>query len=70
MPIREFICLDCGHEQEHVMSQYDTEPPVCSHCDSSRMEKLFSATGGYHIKGNNSASVRPKGAGSRSKQVK
>lgn len=68
MPIREYICLDCGHEQEHVVS-HDGEHPLCCHCDSNRLEKLFSITGGYKMNSGPS-SVRPKGAGSRPRTSK
>lgn len=67
-PIREYICIDCGHEQEHVVSD-GGETPQCCHCESTKMEKLFSITGGYKMNSGGS-STRPKGAGSRPKQSK
>lgn len=66
MPIKDYLCRDCGHIQEEI-NLHPEENVQCHHCDSGKMESLPSAHGGYHIKGDNSSSVRPKGAGSRSK---
>lgn len=69
MPLREYICTECAHEQEHLIGLYDTEKPVCCHCDTDTLERLVSVTGGYKMDSGPS-STRPKGAGSRPKSAK
>lgn len=68
-PLRDYLCLDCGHEFEEFLSAGE-HPVGCSHCESKRLERLPSAPGGYQIKGSNSASSRPKNAGSFKKAIK
>lgn len=63
MPLKDCLCRSCGHIWEEIIKAWD-ETPNCPHCESTKVEKLVSAAGGYHIKGNNSASHRPKSAGS------
>ena len=61
----DFICMnaDCGFFQERKeFFVQGTEVPVCT-CDEP-MERAVSAHAGYSIKGNNSASQRPRQAGS------
>jgi len=66
MPIYEYSCLSCGHKFESLMKAYETAGKViCPECKVHNAERVVASFGGYHIKGNNSASVRPKGAGSR-----
>lgn len=69
MPIKEFQCGDCGHIQEYISNDPTDKPEECR-CGSTKLVKLFSAVGGYKINGNNSASVRPKSAGSFKRVVK
>lgn len=60
MPIRDFICEECGHQFEEIVGFYDDVK--CPHCESGGNPKaLPSAPGSYRIKGDNSASTRPKG---------
>lgn len=61
MPIYDFECPECGEEQE-VLAKHDAEV-VCK-C-GAEMKKLIRPFGAYYIKGDNSASVRPKTAGYR-----
>jgi putative FmdB family regulatory protein len=63
MPLKDVLCRDCGHIWEELLKSWE-DSPDCPHCESKKTEKLISAPGGYSIKGNNSASVRPAGAGS------
>lgn len=66
MPIFEFECPR-GHVTESLESGA-TSVIACPACaDNTAAMKRITAHGGYHIKGNNSASTRPKGAGSKSK---
>lgn len=69
MPLYEYQCSDCGHQFEEMLRVTDPTPP-CVQCGSIRTGKLPNSFGGYHINGNNSASVRPKGAGSKVKKMK
>lgn len=65
-PIYDYLCKDCAHIFEEFISSRDSADHTltCPHCETETAERLPSAPGGYHIKGDNSASVRPKGAGS------
>lgn len=64
MPLHEFICRDCAHQFEEILRNYDPDLIVqCPQCDSTKIEKLVSLTGGYYIMGNNGASTRPRSAG-------
>ena len=59
MPIREFLCRDCGHIQEVIVHHPEDLPEECDHCDSVKIEKLPALIGGY--RGNmGSASTSPK----------
>lgn len=64
MPIREFLCRDCGHVFEEIVRHPEDMPSQCNHCESIRINILPSAVGGYQIHGNNGGSTRPKSAGS------
>lgn len=65
MPLKQFKCIDCEHEYEDlIMAEYKSQ---CPECQSLKVKQIPSSFGGYKITGNNSASTRPKGAGSRTK---
>lgn len=63
-PLYDFICTKCGFEFEHVVSVTQVHAD-CPHCENPRTDRLPPIVGGYKINGDNSASQRPKGAGSR-----
>lgn len=69
MPLRDYVCRDCGFEFEEFV-QHEQEPNKCSHCESVRIARLPSALGGYHISGNNAGSTRPRNAGSFKRSLK
>lgn len=50
MPIYEYRCLDCSHQEEHL--QRLSEPPltVCPSCGKASYKKLLSAAG-FQLKG-------------------
>jgi putative FmdB family regulatory protein len=50
MPIYEYRCLDCSHQDEHL--QKVSEPPltVCPSCGKASYKKLLSAAG-FQLKG-------------------
>jgi hypothetical protein len=63
----DFLCPDARCENSKQVFESLTDPwePVrCPKCQSFPCEKQISAHAGYSIKGNNSASQRPRGAGS------
>jgi len=64
MPLYEYACESCGNEQTAIRSfKEKNEPEVCRQCGGNCVP-IPSLTGGYKIRGNNSASVTPKGSGS------
>lgn len=69
-PLRDYLCLDCGHQAEEFIKYELDEPTECSHCEGKRLERLPAAVGGYHISGGNPGSTRPKFAGSFKKASK
>lgn len=50
MPIYEYRCADCGHQQEHLQKMSDAPLSVCPACGLSNYGKLLSAAG-FHLKG-------------------
>lgn len=67
MPIREFECLECLSTFDTlVRNQADMEETRCPKCNSSQLESVLTVPGNYTIKGDNSASTRPKKSRARS----
>jgi putative FmdB family regulatory protein len=58
MPMFDFHCNECGKDFESLTKPY--EPVVCPHCSAQGAEKKPSILGSYFIKGDNSASTRPR----------
>jgi len=50
MPIYEYRCSSCGHEQEVLQKLSDPPLTECSACGKSTLRKLVSAAG-FHLKG-------------------
>jgi putative FmdB family regulatory protein len=50
MPIYEYRCSSCGHEQEVLQKLSDLPLTECSACGKSTLRKLVSAAG-FHLKG-------------------
>ena len=63
MPIYEYRCAKCGHQEEHL--QKVSEPPmtVCPGCGKASYKKLLSAAG-FQLKGSGwyATDFRNKGA--------
>jgi hypothetical protein len=61
----------CGRRDEvrEIISDVPGAFPLCD-CCNGLMEKVLTAHAGYKIKGNNSASQRPKQAGSFNRRKK
>jgi putative FmdB family regulatory protein len=62
-PIYTFECGHCGAIFDSLSKPY--EPVACRECHAQGAERVITGFGGYVIKGDNSASQRPKGAGHR-----
>lgn len=62
MPLREFDCKDCSHVTESLIrNDEDLMETTCAGCGGRQLTmRTLYATGAYFIKGNNSASERPK----------
>jgi putative FmdB family regulatory protein len=50
MPIYEYRCSSCGHEQEVLQKLSDLPLTECAACGKSTLRKLVSAAG-FHLKG-------------------
>ena len=50
MPIYEYRCLDCGHQEEHLQKVSEAQLSVCPSCGKPSYRKLLSAAG-FHLKG-------------------
>ena len=49
MPIYDYHCTECGHEQEEIILKDET--PVCKKCGSAAMRRLPSATKEFRLYG-------------------
>jgi len=81
MPIYEYRCLECNHQEEHL--QKASEPPltVCPSCGKPSYKKLLSAAGfqlkgsgwyatDFRNKGTKPADGKPAGKPAESKDTK
>ena len=50
MPIYEYRCTACGHQQEFLQKASDTPRTVCTKCGKETFSKLLSAAG-FQLKG-------------------
>jgi putative FmdB family regulatory protein len=50
MPIYEYRCGDCGHQQEFLRKVSDPPPRDCPRCGKPSLAKLLSAAG-FQLKG-------------------
>lgn len=50
MPIYEYRCEDCGHQDEHLQKVSEAPLSVCPSCGKASYKKLLSAAG-FHLKG-------------------
>jgi len=67
-PMYDFLCLDCGHKFEDILSDPD-ESVNCTQCESNRTEKLFPLIGGYQGSFGG-GSTSPRNHGSFKKKVR
>ena len=45
MPMYEFVCQQCDHQFEELVSLSDKNLPKCPKCQSDQVKKLMSACG-------------------------
>jgi len=64
MPLYDYKCKSCQEVTQSVMATWNDKLILCPKCGKSEAERMFPAPGGYSIKGDNSASVKPKRSGS------
>lgn len=50
MPIYEFVCEECGHEFERIMSFSATEMPACANCGAQQVSRRVGRPA-IHFKG-------------------
>ncbi|MDR0997315.1 MAG: zinc ribbon domain-containing protein [Zoogloeaceae bacterium] len=50
MPIYEYRCADCGHQQDHLQKMSDAPLTVCPVCGSGAYQKQVTAAG-FLLKG-------------------
>jgi putative FmdB family regulatory protein len=50
MPLYEYRCSSCGHQQEFLQKWSDAPLTVCTACGKETFSKLLSAAG-FHLKG-------------------
>lgn len=50
MPIYEYRCGSCGHQQEFLQKVSDAPLTVCTACGQSTFAKMLTAAG-FHLKG-------------------
>lgn len=50
MPIYEYQCLACGHEEEFIQKVSDAPLKKCPECGKKKLQKQVSASA-FHLKG-------------------
>lgn len=50
MPIYEYRCSSCGHQQEFLQKVSDAPLTVCTECKQPSFSKMVTAAG-FHLKG-------------------
>jgi putative FmdB family regulatory protein len=63
MPIYEYRCASCGHQQEFLQKVSDTPLTVCTQCGKPTFSKMLTAAG-FQLKGSGwyATDFRNKGA--------
>ena len=64
MPIYEYRCESCGHQQEFLQKVSDAPQTTCPQCGKPSLAKLLSAAG-FHLKGSGWYATDFKGGGSK-----
>ncbi len=64
MPIYEYRCGSCGHQQEFLQKVSDAPHTTCPQCGRPSLAKLLSAAG-FHLKGSGWYATDFKNTGSK-----
>jgi putative FmdB family regulatory protein len=71
MPIYEYACPDCGHQDEHMQKLADAPLTVCPSCGKTNYVKKISAAGfalkgsGWYVTDFRNGSTSPKKSGDK-----
>ena len=63
MPIYEYRCSSCGHQQEYLQKLSDPPKTHCPKCDKDTLGKMLTAAG-FQLKGSGWYATDFKGSGS------
>ena len=63
MPIYEYRCSGCGHQQEYIQKVNDPQHTQCPACGKETFSKMLSAAG-FQLKGSGWYATDFKGSGS------
>ena len=64
MPIYEYRCAACGHQQEFLQKVSDAPMTVCTQCGKAAFEKMVTAAG-FQLKGSGWYATDFKNSGSK-----
>jgi putative FmdB family regulatory protein len=64
MPIYEYRCASCGHQQEFLQKVSDAPHTTCPKCGKPSLSKMLSAAG-FQLKGSGWYATDFKGGGSK-----
>ena len=64
MPIYEYRCSGCGHQQEYIQKVNDPQHTQCPACGKETYSKMLSAAG-FQLKGSGWYATDFKGSGSK-----
>ena len=64
MPIYEYRCESCGHQQEFLQKVSDAPHTTCPKCGKPSLSKMLSAAG-FQLKGSGWYATDFKGSGSK-----
>ncbi len=65
MPIYEYRCESCGHQQEFLQKVADAPLTVCTRCGKPSFSKMVTAAG-FHLKGSGWYATDFKNSGAKS----
>jgi len=66
MPIYEYRCAECGHQQEFLQKVSDAPLTVCTRCGKPAFSKMVTAAG-FQLKGSGWYATDFKGSGGKPK---
>jgi putative FmdB family regulatory protein len=66
MPIYEYRCASCGHQQEFLQKVSDAPVTVCTRCGKPDFAKMVTAAG-FQLKGSGWYATDFKGGGAKAK---